>query len=197
MPAASMRICTSPATGSPSSISSIDHFSFTPHSNAPLVFTATPSPNVTRNSCDNSHRSLALEHVLGVSRKLCLAVQAFASDTSGSSGLAAGLGVNRDCRFSHRSHRRSSVRSACLAHRPPTPTVYTAGQAASIGHVAQHDLGAAAYAIKAVRCAQPGNSRAGRIERDWQRDKLPEPVRRLVLEDQARRNSICWSAFSD
>ncbi|MDH6678503.1 hypothetical protein M2284_002706 [Rhodococcus sp. LBL1] len=72
-----------------------------------------------------------------------------------------------------------------------------AGQAACVGHVAEHDLGAAAYAIKAVRSAQPGNSRAGRIERDWQRDKLPEPVRTLVLEDQARRDSICWSVFSD
>ena len=74
---------------------------------------------------------------------------------------------------------------------------YSAGQAACVGHVAEHDLGAAAYAIRAALSAQPGNSRAGRIERDWQRGQLPEPVRRLVLEDQIRRNSICWSAFSD
>lgn len=74
---------------------------------------------------------------------------------------------------------------------------YSAGQAACVGHVAEHDLGAAAYAIKAARSAQPDNSRAGQIERDWQRDRLPDPVRRLVIEDQVRRNSICWSAFSD
>ncbi|MEU7633983.1 putative immunity protein [Nocardia sp. NPDC049220] len=74
---------------------------------------------------------------------------------------------------------------------------YSAGQAACVGHVAEHDLGAAAYAIKAVRSAQPDNSQAGRIERDWQRDQLPDSVRGLVLEDQKRRNSICWSAFSD
>ena len=29
---------------------------------------------------------------------------------------------------------------------------YAAGQAACVGHVAEHDLGAAAYAIKAARC---------------------------------------------
>jgi hypothetical protein len=74
---------------------------------------------------------------------------------------------------------------------------YSAGQAACVGHVAEHDLGAAAYAIRAARSARPDDPGAGRAERDWQHARLPEPVRRLVLEDQARRNDICWSAFSD
>ena len=74
---------------------------------------------------------------------------------------------------------------------------YSAGQAACVGHVAEHDLGAAAYAIKAARSAQPDDPEAGRVERDWQRDQLSEPVRQLVLEDQVRRDGICWSAFSD
>lgn len=74
---------------------------------------------------------------------------------------------------------------------------YAAGQAACVGHVAEHDLGAAAYAIKAVRSAQPDDSRAGRTERDWQRSRLPDPIRSLVIEDQIRRDSICWFAFSD
>ncbi|WP_020386937.1 putative immunity protein [Kribbella catacumbae] len=74
---------------------------------------------------------------------------------------------------------------------------YSAGQAACVGHVAEHDLGAAAYAIKAVRSARPDDPEAGRVERDWQRTQLPEPVRLLVLEDQLRRNDICWSTFSD
>lgn len=71
---------------------------------------------------------------------------------------------------------------------------YAAGQAACVGHVAEHDLGAAAYAIKAARFADP---EAGKRERDWQRAQLPAQVRELVLEDQLRRNDICWSAFSD
>ena len=70
-----------------------------------------------------------------------------------------------------------------------------AGQAACVGHVAEHDLGAAAYAIRAVQAANPGSTNAGRLERDWQRDQLPEQIRALVLEDQVRRNAICWSVF--
>jgi len=74
---------------------------------------------------------------------------------------------------------------------------YAAGQAACVGHVAEHDLGAAAYAIKAVSAADPSNPNARRLERDWQRDRLPERVRTLVLEDQGRRNALCWDVFED
>ena len=79
----------------------------------------------------------------------------------------------------------------------PRFAAYAAGQAACVGHVAEHDLGAAAYAIKAVRAADARGVDAGRAERDWQRDQLPERVKALVLEDQARRNAICWSVFED
>ena len=74
---------------------------------------------------------------------------------------------------------------------------YAAGQAACVAHVPEHDLGAAAYAIKAVRAAAPAGAQAvaGREELAWQRDRLPPSVRELVLEDQKRRNSICWFVF--
>jgi hypothetical protein len=72
---------------------------------------------------------------------------------------------------------------------------YAAGQAACVGHVPEHDLGAAAYAIKAAQAADPRNSEAARTERGWQLLQLPDPIRELVLEDQLRRNDICWSAF--
>lgn len=73
-----------------------------------------------------------------------------------------------------------------------------AGQAACVPHVAEHDLGAAAYAIRAVRSAASAGEAdaAGRRERRWQRDQLPARVRALVLEDQERRDEICWSVFS-
>lgn len=75
----------------------------------------------------------------------------------------------------------------------------SAGQAVAVAHVAAHDLGAAAYAIRAAQAAgTPDQSDAERIrERDWQRVRLPAPVRSLVLEDQLQRNDICWHAFSD
>jgi len=80
---------------------------------------------------------------------------------------------------------------------PARFAAYAAGQAACVGHVAEHDLGAAAYAIKAAQAASPQDPDAGRRERDWQRDQLPQEVRALVLEDQVRRNAICWSVFDD
>ncbi len=74
---------------------------------------------------------------------------------------------------------------------------YAAGQAAVVAHVPAHELGAAAYAIKAVRAAAPegkGES-AGRLECRWQRKQLPKAIRGLVLDDQRLRNNICWSVF--
>ncbi|MGY0489538.1 putative immunity protein [Streptomyces sp. WG-D5] len=74
---------------------------------------------------------------------------------------------------------------------------FAAGQAAVVAHVAAHELGAAAYAIKAVRAAAPKAEaeRAGRAECAWQRAQLPDAVRALVLDDQRLRNDICWSVF--
>jgi thymidine phosphorylase len=79
----------------------------------------------------------------------------------------------------------------------PRHAAYAAGQAGVVAHVAAHELGAAAYAIKAVRAAAPdGDSvAAGRAECRWQREQLPEPIRELVLDDQRLRNDICWSVF--
>jgi hypothetical protein len=74
---------------------------------------------------------------------------------------------------------------------------FAAGQAGVVAHVAAHELGAAAYAIKAARAGAPEGEgdRAGRLECRWQRDQLPVAIRELVLDDQRLRNDICWSAF--
>jgi hypothetical protein len=74
---------------------------------------------------------------------------------------------------------------------------YAAGQAAVVAHVAAHELGAAAYAIKAARAGASVDEAeaAGRRECRWQRDQLPDAIRELVLDDQRLRNDICWSVF--
>ena len=79
----------------------------------------------------------------------------------------------------------------------PRHAAYAAGQAACVPHVAEHDLGAAAYAIKAVRAAAPAGKETefGWRECRWQRERLPDAIRALVLEDQQARNDICWSVF--
>ncbi|MDY0339950.1 MAG: hypothetical protein RBS17_01890 [Coriobacteriia bacterium] len=72
-----------------------------------------------------------------------------------------------------------------------------AGHAVAVAHMADHELGAAAYAIRAVRAAVdlPGRDDAGRAECRWQRGQLPADIRDLVLEDQRLRNEKCWSLF--
>jgi hypothetical protein len=79
----------------------------------------------------------------------------------------------------------------------PRHAAYAAGQAAAVGHVAAHELGAAAYAIRAVQAAAPEGERdaAGRLEREWQRAQLPVEIRELVLDDQRLRNELCWFVF--
>jgi hypothetical protein len=72
-----------------------------------------------------------------------------------------------------------------------------AGQAVAVAHVAAHELGAAAYAIRAVRASAPENEQdaMGRKECQWQRDQLPDAIRELVLDDQKLRNHLCWFVF--
>jgi hypothetical protein len=74
----------------------------------------------------------------------------------------------------------------------------SAGQAAAVAHVAEHDLGAAAYALRAAAAGapQPRSLEALRRERDWQLARIPDDVRSLVLEDQQRRDVLCWGVFS-
>ncbi len=82
-------------------------------------------------------------------------------------------------------------------HGAARHAAYAAGQAAAVGHVAAHELGAAAYAIKATRAAAPegqGES-AGRFACRWQREQLPDAIRELVIDDQRLRNDICWGVF--
>jgi len=75
---------------------------------------------------------------------------------------------------------------------------YAAGQAAAVAHVADHELGAAAYAIRAAHAAASQGERmeAGRQECEWQREQLPDEIRELVLDDQRRRNDKCWFVFN-
>ena len=88
-------------------------------------------------------------------------------------------------------------RNASLPSGAPRFAAYAAAQAALVAHVAAHELGASAYAIKAVRAAAPKGEgeHVEQFASEWQRAQLPEAIRALVLDDQRLRNDICWSAF--
>lgn len=72
-----------------------------------------------------------------------------------------------------------------------------AAHAVAVAHVAAHELGAAAYAIRAARAAADESERdeAGHLECQWQRAQLPSEIRDLVIDDQKLRNEICWFVF--
>jgi hypothetical protein len=148
---------------------------------------------------DSDHQLLALwaavcaEHVLGLFESVRsedlrprLAIEAARAWASG------GLPM---------MHARAAGGHAMGAARDlngaPHYAAYAAGQAACVGHVAAHDLGAAAYAIKAARAAATaaGSESVGRLECRWQREQLPDAIRELVLDDQRLRNDICWNVF--
>ena len=91
-------------------------------------------------------------------------------------------------------HAQAAARELSGAARH---AAFAAGQAAAVAHVAAHELGAGAYAIRAARAAASKEEEeiAGRFECRWQREQLPDAIRELVLEDQQLRNEICWSVF--
>ena len=80
----------------------------------------------------------------------------------------------------------------------PKFAALSAGQAVAVAHVAAHELGAAAYAIRAVMAAvgEEEKALAGNRESQWQRNRLPEKIRDLVIEDEGLRNDICWHVFT-
>lgn len=140
---------------------------------------------------DDDHRLLALwaaecaEHVLGVFEAAVPAdtrpreaIDGLRTWVRGELGMMATRALG--------GHAMGAARPLTGA---PRWAAYAAGQAACVAHVPEHDLGAAAYAIRAA-----GDPVA---EREWQRERIPDQLRALVLEDQARRNAICWGVFGD
>jgi hypothetical protein len=85
------------------------------------------------------------------------------------------VGAAREAAFrAHAAAREASEDAARAAAR-------ASGQAVSTPHMADHSLGAAAYAVKAVKLASPTSDAevAGEREHRWQREHLPEAVREL------------------
>lgn len=148
---------------------------------------------------DDDHRALALWAALCAERVLAI----FEEEESGDPRPRAAVEAARSWARGDLPMMRSRAAGghAMGAARPlrgaPRMAAYAAGQAACVPHVAEHELGAAAYAIRAVHHCHPEDPRAGVRERDWQREQLPACVRDLVLEDQERRDAICWGAFGD
>jgi hypothetical protein len=147
---------------------------------------------------DDDHHLLALwaadcaEHVLEHFERVCptdgrprQAIELARSWARGQTSMA-------ECRAAG-GHAMGAARDLAGAARF---AAYAAGQGAAVAHVAAHELGAAAYAIKAASAAAPGDAdSAARAECLWQREQLPDAIRDLVLDDERLRNDICWFVF--
>lgn len=150
---------------------------------------------------DEDHHALALWAAWCAERVLPLFEEPYADDPRPRDALEHLRGWVR-CEVSMmRSRAAGGHAMGAVRHTSGAPrfAAYAAGQAACVPHVAEHDLGAAAYALKAVRVSAERAGRDGvsalRDERRAQRDALPAAVRALVLEDQERRDAICWGVF--
>jgi hypothetical protein len=73
-----------------------------------------------------------------------------------------------------------------------------AGHAVATVHMADHELGAAAFAIRAVCSTVPQDKveQTRKNEIQWQHEHLPKAIRELVLSDEEQRNQKLWSLFS-
>jgi hypothetical protein len=96
------------------------------------------------------------------------------------------VGAAREAAFqAHAAARDASEDEARAVAR-------ASGQAVSTPHMADHSLGAAAYAVRAVKFAVPANGAqaAGDREHRWQREHLPEAVRELVVSAQEEKSVL-------
>jgi len=91
------------------------------------------------------------------------------------------VGAAREAAFqAHAAARDASEDAARAAAR-------ASGHAVATAHMADHSLGAAFYAVRAVKLASPAPDAelaAGKREHQWQREHLPEAVRELVVSAQ-------------
>jgi len=148
---------------------------------------------------DSDHRLLALWAATCAEHVLHLFESAHPEDPRPRQGIEAARAWTRGelKMMETRALGGHAMGAARDLHGSARFAAYAAGQAAVVAHVAAHELGAAAYAIKAARAAGPSGEgeSAGRLECRWQREQLPDAIRELVLEDQRLRNEICWSVF--
>ena len=91
----------------------------------------------------------------------------------------------------HAAARSATDAAACEVAR-------AAGHAVATAHMADHELGAAFFAIRAVRAASPATEAMAAGEREcwWQREQLTETIRELVLSDQELRHKKFQSIFT-
>src|SRR5512140_1313712 len=82
---------------------------------------------------------------------------------------------------------KASVSSHAVARESVNPILIaiarSIGHAVATAHMADHSLGAAIYALKAVKFA----GKSITVERKWQNEQLPSEIRELVLTTRTEK----------
>ena len=146
---------------------------------------------------DASHRLLAAwaadcaEHVLDLFTTIRplddRPAAAIATARRWAAGEVNQLAARRAAYAAHAAARETSGAAQAVAR--------AAGQAVSTAHMADHELGAAFFALRAVKAAAPDDPEAVAREQRWQLSRLPPAVAELVLDDMRRRADKFGSAF--
>jgi hypothetical protein len=91
------------------------------------------------------------------------------------------ISVGQACKAAVRAH--AAARS--MTNPSATAAARAAGHAVATAHMADHCLGAALYALKAVEAI----GRSADVERAWQLAQLPDELRDLVISALERRET--------
>jgi hypothetical protein len=82
--------------------------------------------------------------------------------------------------------RKASLDAIAVANKSTNPAAIavarSVGHAVATAHMADHSLGAALYALKAVKAA----GKSVEAEREWQNKQLPTEIKELVLTARAQ-----------
>jgi hypothetical protein len=88
--------------------------------------------------------------------------------------------------------RKAALDVIALANEASNPLLVaiarSVGHAAATAHMADHCLGAALYALKAVRIS--GKSVAA--ERKWQNEQLPVEIMELVIDTRSKKEEVSY-----
>jgi hypothetical protein len=83
--------------------------------------------------------------------------------------------------------RNASLEAISIARESSDPTsnavARSVGHAVATAHMADHSLGAALYALKAVKNA----GKSADVERKWQNEQLPSEIMELVLTARSKK----------
>ncbi|HME54091.1 MAG TPA: hypothetical protein VKM55_17835 [Candidatus Lokiarchaeia archaeon] len=84
--------------------------------------------------------------------------------------------------------RKASLDAIAVANESSNPTAIaiarSVGHAVATAHMADHSIGAAFYALRAVK----NTGKSTDAERKWQDEQLPSEIKELVLTARKRRN---------